>query len=71
MEKKGYFPIQIEFEKETCLELYAKSQRKQREWEEILRERTQVRRIEDFYSFRGEIGRGRFGVVFKVSGRGR
>ena len=47
-------------------EFYANSEKQRDEWISHIRETTNIRNFDDYYDLREEIGKGKYGTVYRV-----
>lgn len=64
--RSGYFGFRMQFPATYDREFYTTSESERDEWIAVIRDMTEVRKIEDFFDIREKIGEGRFATVYRV-----
>ena len=64
--RTGYYGFRMQFPATYNREFFTTSEQECKEWIDIIRDMTEVRKIEDYYNIREKNGEGRFAEVYRV-----
>ena len=64
--RSGYYGFRMQFPATYNREFFTTSQQECQDWVNVIRDMTEVRKIEDYYDIREKIGEGRFATVYRV-----
>lgn len=69
--RSAYYGFRMQFPATYDREFFTTSQQECQDWVNVIRDMTEVRKIEDYYDIREKIGEGRFATVYRVAIAGR